>query len=220
MKRFDERGAVDVWLILFIVTMLLFVSTLGFGIWAFSSRQDYKNNVDEKIAAAVKVAEKQTSDKKDVEFVEKEKLPLREYKTPSTYGSISINYPKTWSASVSEGTGSIPIDGFFHPNFVPHIATKTAYALRVQVSEQPYETEMRSLESKVKSGKVTVAPYNAPKVGASVLGSIAVGEINPGQKVTMVLFPLRDKTIKISTESEQFVKDFTDSILANLTFVP
>jgi len=36
----------------------------------------------------------------------------------------------------------------------------------------------------------------------------------------MILLPLRDKTLKISTESQQFVGDFDNIILANLKFVP
>jgi hypothetical protein len=53
-----------------------------------------------------------------------------------------------------------------------------------------------------------------------VVGSRIDGEINLGQKDSMILLPVRDKTIKISTESQEFMGDFNDIVLANLKFVP
>ncbi len=114
---------------------------------------------------------------------------------------------------------SIPVEGYFHPSFVPGVQSGTDFALRVQVTNQPYDQELKQFESKTKSGKVKVSPYKAPKV-PNVLGSRVDGEINNGQKDSMVLFPVRDKTLKISTESDQFLSDFNSIILANLTFVP
>ena len=38
---------------------------------------------------------------------------------------------------------------------------------------------------------------------------------------TMVIVPIRDKTLKVWTESNSvFLKDFNEAVLANLTFVP
>jgi len=47
-----------------------------------------------------------------------------------------------------------------------------------------------------------------------------VGQIINGKKGSMVMFPLRDKTLKVWTEADQFVGDFNNSVLPNLTFVP
>ena len=65
-----EEGSISV--ILAVLFGLLFVSASIFGVWAFSSRQDYKDNVDAKIDDAVVIAVQQTETAKDVEFVEKE----------------------------------------------------------------------------------------------------------------------------------------------------
>lgn len=221
MNKLNQQGSSIVLVVSVIVLATLFLTASGFGIWAFLSRQDYKLNTDRKITAAVEVTKQKTSDEKDKEFAEKEKYPLREYKAAATFGSVSINYPKTWSAFITENTtnNSSPIDGYFHPSFVPGIQSGTAFALRVQISGQTYEQEMRQIEPKVKAGKVKVSPYTAPKVGG-VAGARVDGEINPGQRGSMVLFPLRDKTVKIATQSEQFLGDFNTIILANLTFIP
>jgi len=44
------------------------------------------------------------------------------------------------------------------------------------------------------------------------------GQIEPNKTVSMVILPLRDKTIEISTQGDQFRSDFTNNILPNLTF--
>jgi hypothetical protein len=184
------------------------------------SRQDYKNNVDKKISDAVIIAKQQESTSKDKEFVEKEKDPLKEYKGPATYGSLSLKYPKTWSAFVTEKSTSDPqIDGYFHPNVVPGIQSGTAFALRIKIVDKQYTEVLKGFADKTRTNKVAVSAFRAEKV-PSVLGSRIDGEINTGQKDSMVIFPIRDKTLQISTESTDFLNDFNKIILPSLTFVP
>lgn len=215
------KNSMNKLLIPLVISIVLFVAAAGFGMWAFAGMQDYKNNSDKKVATAVEIAQQQTSTAKDKEFVEKEKSPLKEYKGPAAFGTISMQYPKTWSAFITEAANNsgTPIDGYLHPGFVPGVQSGTDFALRVKVVSKQYADELKQFEGKVKTGKVKVSPYSAPKV-SGVLGSRVEGEINTGQQDTLVLFPLRDKTIEISTESAQFKGDFDAIILANLTFVP
>lgn len=206
------------WIISIILLTLLLVGALVFAMWAFGGMQDYKQNADKKISAAVTIAQQQTSTAKDKEFVEKEKNPYRTYQSKDTLGSVKVVYPKTWSVYADENSSSVPLDAYLHPDFVPGTQSKTAYALRVEVVNQTYDESVKQLQGKVTSGKVKVSPYKAPKM-PDVLGTKAEGEVNTGQQVTMVLFPIRDKTLKISTQANQFVGDFNNIVLANLTFV-
>lgn len=203
-----------------VALVLLFLGAAGFGLWAFASRQDYKEHADQKAAKAAEIAAQQESTKKDNEFLEKEKNPLKTYEGPAAYGSLNVSYPKTWSAYIVQtDRSSTPLDGYFHPNFVPGIQSNTAFALRLQVTSLSYQQEMKQFDGKVKSQKVTIAPFVAKNV-PNVIGARIEGEINQSQKGTMILLPLRDKTVKISTESQQFLDDFNNLILANLKFVP
>ena len=221
MQMAQPKKSLNGLLIPFILSVLFLLGAIGFGAWAYMGKMDYKNNVDPKIAAAVTIAQQETSTSKDKEFVEKEKNPFKEYKAAQIAGSLSLQYPKTWSAFVTEDlNGSTLVDGYFHPNFVPGFQSGTDFALRVKVVSRDYASELKQYEGKAKSGKVTISPYKAPKLDASTVGARITGEINTGQQDTMVLFPLRDKTIVISTESAQFVGDFDNIILANLTFTP
>lgn len=208
-------------LIPLILSVLLLIGSVVFGMWAYAGMQDYKTNVQPKIDKAVAIAKQETETAKDAEFVEKEKNPLRTYTSPQAAGSVVILYPKTWSSFVTEKLDeNDPIDGYFHPSYVPGTESGTAFALRLRIVSQPYDEYVKQFESKVQEGTVSLSPYKAPKMADGVVGSKLEGEINTGQQDTMVLFPLRDKTIEISTESAQFKNDFEKIVLANLTYNP
>jgi hypothetical protein len=220
MKRLNQQGIVDAWFLAFVLTLITLFAAIGFGIWAFNGRQDYKDNVEPKIAAAVAKAEETTSAKKDKEFVEKEKQPLRTYTGPSAYGSVSVSYPKTWSVYADEtARSSNPLDASMNPGFVPGLQSGDSVALRVQVVSSSYSDVVRSFESQVKNGKVTVVPYAVAKV-PSVTGIRIDGSIVEKKEGAMVVIPLRDKTLKVWTEASQYVGDFNNIILPNLSLIP
>lgn len=210
----------NVLLIPVVLLTIFLLGALGFGLWAYGSRQDYKDNVDEKIGTAVEIAKKETATEKDNEFIEREKRPLKDYSGPDAYGSINIKYPKTWSAYVVEGTNaSTPLDGYFHPNYVPGEKSGASYALRVQVVGKTFDQQVRQFDGNVRAGKTKAKPYKPANVD-NVVGLRLEGQLENQQQGTMILLQLRDKTIKIWTEGDQYKKDFTDNILANLKFVP
>lgn len=217
----QPKKKLNVLLIPLILSIIFLLAAIGFGAWAYMGMQDYKLNVQPKIDQAVAIAEEKTKTEKDKEFVEKEKVPVRTYKAAQTAGSLVITYPKTWSAYVEESDKSNDIvNGYFHPSYVPAANSGTDFALRVEVVSTSYDQELKQLESKVKSGKVKISAYKAPKMPAGLVGARVDGEINTGQQDSMVMFALRDKTIKVSTESAQFLGDFNNIVLANLTFEP
>lgn len=218
MKQLDQRGRMDPLLIPLILAAVLFVGAASFGIWAYMSRQDYKDNSDAKSAAAVAVAEERTSSKKDVEFIEKEKQPFVAYTGPAPYGSLKVMYPKTWSAYVNEKAGnSSPVDAFFHPGFVPAETNDPSYALRVQISDTAYASTIKSFDSQIKAGKIKASAY-IPASAPNVTGVRFDGEIFSKKQGSMIVVPIRDKSLKIWTESNDFVKDFNEYILPNYTF--
>lgn len=221
MRKIDsnQHGLANVLIIPIILLALLLFGAIGFGYWAYSGMQDYKNNSDEKVNSAVEIAKKETATQKDNEFIQREKQPLQEYNGPSSFGSISIKYPKTWSAYVDETGGSLPIDGYFHPNFVPGTDSETTFALRVQISDRTFAEEIKSFDSTIKQGKARAKPYKPVNVD-NIIGSRIDGEIDNGKKGSIVLLPLRDKTIKIWTEADQFINDFDNNILKNFKYSP
>lgn len=221
MNRLEQRGAINVLLIPLILLVLLFLGAAGFGIWAFSSRADYKSNSDQKSAVAVDKAVKETEASEAAKYAEDAKKPYDTYIGPAAFGNITVNYPKTWSAYVVETErGTNPVNAYFHPKIVPSVADPDkTFALRVELVQNTYESVLDQFRGKLQQGQVTIAPYTLAKV-PSVVGSRVEGQITAKKQGTMIILPLRNMTLKIWTESNDFRGDLDTHILPNLSFVP
>jgi hypothetical protein len=220
VSRFDG-GEINVLLIPLILLILLFLGAGYFGFWAFTQRQDYKNNSDKKVAAAVSDAKKAEDIIKDQAFAQAEKNPLTSYEGPSDFGSVHVSFPKTWSVYVGSH-GTQPLDAYFNPQVVPSTTDYTSvFSLRVQVLQQQYSDVVRNLNSYVQSKQITMTPYSFAKV-PSVVGVRSDGLIQPGKKNigSMIIVPLRDKTLEVWTENQQSEADFNGIILPNFSFEP
>ena len=210
------------------VLVLLLIASLAFGAWAFSSRQSYKNDSDAKVAAAVAVAKKQQSATDQANFDQQLKQPYKTFTGPATYGSITFNYPKTWSAYVDQTGDNEPINGYFYPGEVPGVSGNTAYPLRVELLDNDYSTVVGQYQSQVTEGSLTSSAYVPPKmkgvanVETGVKLDGAIGQDSNGNAIqgSMVIIKVRDKTLQIYTQTTSSLSDFNDIILASLSFVP
>lgn len=202
-----------------VLLSLLCLAVLGFAILMTMQAQDYKTNVNQKIQAAIVVANEKQKKELDAAFAEQEKSPLKSYTSPAAYGAVKVVYPKTWSAQVTESPTGTNIDAFFFPNYVPALTGKTPFYLRIQVLSSSYVNELAKYKAMVTSGSLKATPFVADAV-PSVTGTKLVGSFPPEKKGTIVLLPLRDKTIKIWTENDAAAKDFEEIILKQLSFSP
>lgn len=225
-SNFGKSGPAWGWIITVTLLTVTLVGVIGFAVWAFGERQGYKNNSDKKAAAAAEVAKKQTTEEDNIRFAEELKNPLKTYVGPDSYGSVAVQYPKTWSAYIaSQGLSSGAIlDIYFHPDVVPTLNSqgggdRAAVALRVQVLNQGYSQTVNTLNSAVTNGLVTAEPYSLPKV-PSQKGTIFRGKLDNQLNGTQVVLPLRDKTLVVNTDTDQYLADFNTYILPNLSFEP
>jgi hypothetical protein len=231
MIKHNQDGVSGV-VVSLVLTIVLLLGTIGFGIWSFGSRQDYKDNTDAKIASAVEIAQKQEAATKDKQFAEEEKSPLKAYSGPEAYGSIILNYPKTWSGYVADssssssgGGGGTPIDGYFHPGVVPSINDQgSVFSLRIQVLGQSYSQTVNNISNSGAQNPPKVAAYAFPKVpktvGVKVTGTLPVSGGNGDKTGIMVILPLRSQTLELWTEGNQYQGDFNRYILPNFSFSP
>lgn len=221
--KWEEQGSINVLLVPVILLTLLFIGAGVFGFWAFSSRQDYKNNSDQKAAEAVQANKKVVQAEDAKTFAEEAKNPLKTFIGPDAFGSIHVAYPKTWSAYVDETDQSTPVDAYFHADFVPSTDDQTAtYNLRVQVQAQSYSALLDQYASAIQDGNGTSVPYTLPKM-PGVTGVMLTGKVFPNsvdETGELVMLPMRDKTLLIWTESPNYYADFSTYILPNLTFSP
>lgn len=217
MRKLDEKGSLLIPLVL-VSTLLL--AALAFGFWAFAGRQDYKNNAESKIDEAVKDAEAALTIEKDAEAAEAAKRPYVVYTSPSTFGTMKISHPRTWSVYADEGgtNGAGALKGYMHPGYVPAETSSINYALRFEVLSQQYDQVLRQFDGPVRQGRAAVSGYRLPEV-ANVSGVRIEGELTGLKQGVLILLPLRDKTIKLWTEGQQFRADF-EEILKQFTFIP
>ncbi|MEK7594813.1 MAG: hypothetical protein AAB436_04200 [Patescibacteria group bacterium] len=221
MNKHNQDGAINGVVVSLVLTVLLLFGAIGFGAWAYTSQQDYKNNSDEKAAVAAEAAKKEESIKKDKQFAEEIKNPLKTYVGPEAYGSLVVSFPKTWSGYVDDtGRSSGLVDGYFAQGTVPSKDDiNSVFALRFRVNSQPYASFIKNYSALQKSGKITVSAYALPKLPKTV-GIKLTGTLNDKTNVTMVVLPLRSQTLQVWTEGSQYVNDFNNSILPNFTFSP
>ena len=212
----DQSGVVNVLLVPLVVASILLVATVGFAAWAFTERQSYKNDVDAKISTAVELNTKQVSDQKDNEFLEKEKFPLDSFEGSNQFGGIKVGYPKTWSAYITENEQNA--EYIFSPRFVTG-DPEAARPLRITIDNQPYDEMLTAYDGQLLNGEVRAKAFSLPKV-RNVVGTRFDGTVEQGKQGTVILLPLRDKTIKISNEVPGLVNDFNKIILENLSFNP
>jgi hypothetical protein len=219
--KHNQNGSINVLLIPLIVAVLILVTAIIFGSWAYSSRSTYKNNSSQLIAAAVTNAKAQESTQLNAAFALQEQKPLDTYTGPEAYGSLVVKYPKNWSAYVDDtGDSSANVDGYFYPGVIPALtATSSVFALRIEVIDASYSDTVSAFQSSEVSGKDTVTAYQLPLV-PSVIGAEVTGQLSGGITGTMVILPIRSETLEVWTESSQYLSEFNDTILPNLSFSP
>jgi len=220
--RSDESGAISIVSLVCIVLGLVLVVVMIIASSIYSSEQKYKNQSDQLVASAVNIAKQQQLATDTNQFAQDAKQPLVTYVGPEAFGTVTLKYPKTWSAYIVESSSNQqPVDGYFEPGFVPDVSNSAnIFALRLEIVGQPYDQAVKSFSGQVLKGTVSVVPYSLPKVpsviGVEVKGTI-IGSTTSG---IMIILPLRNSTLEVFTEGSQYQSDFTSLILPNLSFSP
>ncbi len=210
-----ERGEVNPLLLLSIVLTVLVLGLGSFSIWAYINYTDQKNNVDQKISAAVADAKRQQASDDEAKFAEREKQPTRTFVGPDDLGRVQVSYPKTWSVYVDkDGSGNTNYEAYFSPGAVPPTLGKSPYALRITVENKTYETVLQAYQDIVKKGDLKSSPVTLQ----GQTGTRLDGKFTKDISGSMVLFKVRDKTLEVYTQSPTFAADYDTTILPSLTF--
>lgn len=206
------------------LAVIFLLAALTFGALAFnfynqmvSYRDDYQKRAAVDIAAATEAQKKQL----EAEFAEKEKSPTRTYQTQGSAASVKIVYPKTWDLYAEEDNQKGTTTNYFNENLVPDTGNKdNTYSLRLDVVDKPYASVSKTFDSAAKKGTVKITPYKVAAVSGAETGVRVDGEVRNGITGSMVIIPVRDKTIQLWTESDRYIKDFNEIVLKNLTYSP
>ena len=215
-KPKDTAGLVKT--IIIIVLSLIAVTFIGLFIWMFIQYSDVQNDIDEKIDAAVAKARDEQITKDEAEFAEREKYPYKVFTGPADYGSLSFQYPKTWSVYVADSaTSGGDFKAYFNPIQVDTVAKDTVNALRVSIRNkafdevaEEYQKAMNKKDSNLTMESVTVNGITANRY----TGTIPDTENLSG---FIIIFKIRDKTAVVQTDSALFKDDY-DKLIQTITF--
>jgi len=213
--RTHENGAADTWLVVgvvFIVTTVL----LGAGLtWALINYFDQKNTVDTQVSSAVTIAVKEQADLDAATFEAEDKKPNRQFSGPEDFGSLSFQYPKTWSTYVDSDASSGTYEAYLNPVVVPPVGNEstTQYALRVTIATKDYDSVLSSYESAVKKGDLKSSTVKINGNDSTRLD----GNFTKDIRGSAVILKIRDKTVTIRTDADTFKADFA-SIVASIKY--
>ncbi len=211
----NQAGEVNPLLLISIILTILVLGLGSFSIWSYVNYTDQKNNVDQKISAAVADAKRQQSTDDEAKFAEREKQPTRQFIGPDDLGRVQLNYPKTWSVYVDQdGAGTSNYESYFSTGVVPPVKGKTPYALRVTIIKKSYESILQTFQEQVKKGDLKSSPITLQ----GQTGTRLDGSFTKDIQGSMVIFKVRDKTLEVYTQSPTFVPDYNQIILPSLTF--
>jgi len=213
IKKLNREGAVSLLIIPVVLLTVAVIVLCYIAVMYYGQMVEQRDKNEPIISKAVEEAKEAQKAKLEADFTAREREPLKTYTTPAEYGSVSLRYPKTWSSYVALEKSS-DVDYYGHPNFVP--ASKVNYALRMSLIKNDYSTELKKYDVLVKKGELKATSVSI----SGVTGARLDGMLKKDQEGSLVIFPLRDKTLKVWTESKDFRTDFNDIVLKNLTFVP
>jgi len=210
----SEAGQANPLLITNILTGLLVVVLTGLLIWTYIGYSDYKNNTDDKISTAVASAKADQKKIDEAAALEREKVPTKTYTGPADFGTVTFQYPKTWSVYVADQRSSL--QAYFHPDIVPTVSPNQPYALRILVEDRPYETVMKAYDGLVKKGSLRSSPVTIEGFSGIRLD----GAFTKDRNGSAVLFKVRDKTLTVASDASAYKDDYDDTVLKSLKFNP
>ena len=193
-------------IIIIVIVSLLAVTFLGLFIWAFINYAEAKSDVDGQIDKAVALAVNTKATELEAEFTEREKSPYTTFAGPEDYGYLTFQYPKTWSLYIEKDASSGgDYKAYLNPGAVNPVSNTTINALRVSILDKAYDTEIKTYETRVKNGKMSVSVRLINGENANVYS----GELTTGNLIgAAAIFPIRDKTVILQTDANVFLDDF------------
>lgn len=171
-------------------------------------------NEDQETKTAVAVAEAVAAEQEAAAKTLEEKLkePNLEFRGPEDYGSISFQYPKTWSVYVNkDASKNGDYEALFHPKAVPSLSNENSrYALRFAIYNRQFADVAKQY-----SNKKDLISENFEADGGKITGTRYSGQITNKIDGTFVIFKVNDKTGVLQTDSDVLLDDY-EAILKTL----
>lgn len=202
-EKKDHSGLVKT--IALVFTSLLTMVFLGLFVFMYINWNEAKTDVDGKVNLAVAEAENKLRTTLEDEFAEKEKYPYTTFAGPTDFGSLTFEFPKTWSVYVPEDASHAgDFHAYLNPGQVNVVEDQTVMALRVSIVNTLTDEIKEDFNDKVEDGEMTVSTTVVNGTNVDVY----TGLLDSDLRGIVCVFKIRDKTALIQTDAMLFSDDF------------
>ena len=203
-KKNKVRGTIIETILLLLMTIVAIIF-----IWLYVQKyiqwKSASDNLETQIKSAVAVAVADNTTEMEAKFAEREKYPYKTFTGPVDYGSFIFEYPQTWRVYIAkDATNGGDFEAYLNPSEVNPVSSSTINALRVRIRDTSFDNVVKTYESSIKSGKLTL---KTDTVGG-VLANIYTGDISNSLRGAVMVLKLRDKTVILQTDAETFLDEF------------
>lgn len=204
----------------FVLSWALGFATIVFAVlavWAFMAKNTAEDTVNQQIEEAVAAARQaQAAEDAAAEKARAESV-TRSYTAPPVFGTLTVAFPKPWNIYVEENEGSKQqLNGFIHPDVVQARKNQDInYAFRFVLERELYTKSLDGFERDIDQGKVRA---NAVTV-SGISGTRLTGEIERDRSGTLILLPVRDKTLRLWTYGTDFLSHY-NTIVDQIKITP
>ena len=174
-------------------------------IWMYIQWNEANTAVEAKIKVEFEEAVSANTAELENDFANREKQPYKTFGGPSDYGSLSFEYPKTWSVYIAaDVTDGKNYEAYFNPNIIKPISDDTIDALRLKITNESTDSILEDYNGEVEDGNLTVETrqINGDPV------TIFTGQITDEFQGKVAVFKIRDKTVIIQTDATIFFDEF------------
>lgn len=185
--------------ILSIIFICLFVNM-------YAQWDEAKTDVEGQVEQAVASSELALRTKLEDEFAEKEKYPYRTFGGPADLGSLSFEFPKTWSVYVPESSSTSEYRAYLNPGYVGNVSTQTVMALRVSILNRAADSVKEEYARRVSNGDLSYSTKVINGVTADIYRGVY--DASTGYNTIICLIKIRDKTVILQTDALIFEADF------------
>ncbi|MBR3177631.1 hypothetical protein IKF27_02395 [Candidatus Saccharibacteria bacterium] len=209
-----QKNRSVLWIIITIISGLTAITFIILFIWMYNKWNDTDSNVQGQINSAVAIARSEATEKAEREFEEREKNPYKIFSGPADFGSLTFEYPKTWSLYEEEDASTNnDFSAYLNPDKVPPVDSNNPIALRVMILNESYDSYIQSYQSKVEDDSMTLTV--SPVGGTNA--NIYKGRLDNDFQGIAAILKIRDKTVVMQTDALLYETEF-NHILSTVSY--
>lgn len=209
--------------IIAIILGVIILIMVGVGAWLANKASVNDKALNEKYQAGISEGRsiQKSEDRKEVR--EATENPFRTYKAPNQYGGFEVSFPKNWSLAI-DSTSSAPIIGLSHPDLVD--IKNDNFALRFTLDNMKFTDTQKKYDRFMKESKRNLESSSTKVSGIDAIrytGDIETTSSDPSKRKkvgTIVIVPVRDKTLIFQTDSNENYLNYLNEILSKVKIYP